>query len=62
MGGRYAPQSDRSKTHLRPPKGAKCSIGEFENVGIFIVLRRKMGFETLFLLFLYEIQTTKGGA
>ena len=23
--GRYAPQSGRSKTHLRPPEGAKCS-------------------------------------
>ena len=25
MGGRYAPQSGRSKTHLRPPEAAKCN-------------------------------------
>lgn len=25
VGGRYAPQSGRSKTHLRPPESAKCT-------------------------------------
>lgn len=25
VGGRYAPQSGRSKTHLRPPESAKCN-------------------------------------
>ncbi|WP_291683581.1 branched-chain amino acid transporter permease [Blautia sp.] len=26
VGGRYAPQSGRSKTHLRPPESAKCTF------------------------------------
>lgn len=44
VGGRYAPQSGRSKTHLRPPESAKCTVYRMVNMleEIGAISRRNM--------------------